>query len=467
MNRTTVSTGVFRPAMIKDFFVQMRKWGIGFCMAYVCAGIFFTLASRPFSILGLESRTVYLKDSSIIPLAVLFFLIIPIALAYHNRYRVLRKSGDFYLSSPMSRRTIFFSISIAVFLWSTIIISAYSLSMVLTSFALERIEPVPGYFFKVYLKAIIIALNINAIFSLGCVIGKSLMDFALNGFILFLFPMAISITVVDGISFFAAKNAFLPIFKKALYSNNALTSVFYSITQSGISSDVSQKTYPVPDIVRCYLITLVEIAVAFFLCYLILKREGKQKKISTRRIYIMDAVLRIGVALMPAVLGARSLLSDYFDGVEIALILFVLTIIVYFVYDIIRNAGFKGIKRAVIQIPILAAITALFFCGMKIVGTADAETIINETTVSEVTFYEKSPYDDTAVNGYTSDSSDMIRIAVNGLNAYGKNGVEINLYQGKANFFRAAFKVNGIKHYRYIVLTSENADELYREISED
>lgn len=288
-----------------------------------------------------------------------FLLFIPLMILNTFSFLNARNKSDFFHSIPHKRKTIFFSYILSIITWLVIIL----ILSTLTSLCLYFFN---GKYFSISFSSILVYLfNIFAscILTLGAgaiaisITGTIFTNIVTAGLILFL-PRSILMI------FFSAIQEKVPVLSDANlgFISNPNYNLFFGIF-SGLIKGNSEDIYSVARYGLYSLAVGIVLIIIGCIFFTFRKSETAGSPALSRRI---QAIIRIALSFIVSAVASLLLLQRD-DPLEI-ITFYVISIVVYFTYEIITRKSFKTFPRILPGLGVLAALNIAFVIGVSFIS---------------------------------------------------------------------------------------------------
>lgn len=327
------------------------------------------------------STTVISPSEFAIPLLLLLFLT-PILTLNMFSYLNKRSESDFYHSIPFTRPCTYFSFLAAVLTWliATLVVSL-SLTTLLWSFVpyTAFAAATPLLIFGAYFLACLLltAFTMLAMTLTGTFISNLLIFALLFGFVR-----------ITGALFVYCLEGQYPMLVTALTPGRLLLPEF-NLPISLLTSIISFKGATAYENASLWIYTaIVSVLLIAVGCIVYTKRRSEMAGRSAPN-RILQHVYRCAITLPMAFVIAYYIIEEGLD-VDTLLILIVLTLIIYYLYEILTTKRLKNCLKATLFLPVLVVGGLIFGGGVTIASNAAANYAPDADELKSVSIYQDS-----------------------------------------------------------------------------
>lgn len=341
-----------------------------------------------------------------IPLLMLL-LVAPILTFAMFSYLNKRNESDFYHSIPFTRPCVYFSFLTAALTWTVI---ALTLSLLITSLIWLAVPytaysiSTPFVLFFTYLLASLLLSGFMAV-------AMTITGTAISN--LLIFALLFGFVRISGAIFILCLESQYPILVTAL-TPARLLSADYSMPLSLLMSTINGSGQAFSNVglwIYTAVIALALIAVGCIL-YTVRRSETAGQSAPNR---ILQHIYRCAITLPMAFLTAFYIISEGFE-MEVILVLVVITLLIYYVYEIITTKKLKNCISASIFLPVVLAGGIVFGIAIPLAGNAavnytpDADEIESISIYEEADPYTESTYEDIRTGSVEISSPEALRM---------------------------------------------------------
>ncbi|MBQ3061578.1 MAG: hypothetical protein IJD02_03965 [Lachnospiraceae bacterium] len=473
MKKGLLSKGVF-----KEMFCQMKVVGVLACVVYALAGILFPVGliveRYQYKSMGDVIEPQFFPTEYFYVIYGLAFVFVPLLIDVAFSFLEKRNASDYYHALPIKRVTLYVSSLAAVFAWMGVIY------VVATGFTLA-IVGIDSYMMldmvvigKLLLKSLVACVFIMGVCCLGTSLTGTKISTALVIVLILIGPRSIigiiQAMIEDQIPF-------------------AVTGYGYSITNHGYNiiinvffgnGYVTGLSYAAPLIYS----TIVGIIYLSLGGFAFIKRKSESAGQSTVHPAI-QVVCRIVPAFMCALIAIWLFIGNTLGGENDPMtyfgvvVLLIISLIIYFVYDLITNRKFKSFIKSVKQLPIFLGFVVAAAIVLMIYVTNEKEWRPEAEDIDGLEFYkvdylysflgvEKIEVEDDEIykiieKAYSRQIGDDGEV----LEEYYIYDEEYDTYYMKVNYayhetLLVGIKENGFSRYRQIHLLKEEYEEIVK-----
>ncbi len=340
----------------------------------------------------------------------IFFVIVPVMCLSLFNFLTKRNSCDFYHSVPVKRGSLFLSFFASIMTWIVIMLTASSLlGLIIVGIAPNLSIVIPGIFIY-YIQILVTSLLVAGGFLIAISLtGTTFTNFIIAMIVLFfprIFIMATSSIIQGMVPYIRMSSNGLLV----NYNNNLLIS---SIVKIIISGEADSVWIPI-------IYTLVLGIIYTVAAYFIFKKRKSEAAGNAAITHVLQLVFRLiasfTVCLVPCSLicsviaGERSLSGSNLFWI---IAMFVFSVIVYFLYELITTRKLKNLLKAIPELGILVIINVVFILGITGYSAILKNTLPNAGSIS---YFNIDTQDDvyymdgSSTNSYFSKLSSEIRI---------------------------------------------------------
>lgn len=473
MKKGLLSKGVF-----KEMFCQMKVVGVLACVVYALAGILFPVGliveRYQYKSMGDVIEPQFFPTEYFYVIYGLAFVFVPLLIDVAFSFLENRNASDYYHALPIKRVTLYVSSLAAVFAWMGVIY------VVATGFTLA-IAGIDSYMMldmvvigKLLLKSLVACVFIMGVCCLGASLTGTKISTALVIVLILIGPRSIvgivQAMIEDQIPF-------------------AVTGYGYSITNHGYNiiinvffgnGYVTGLSYAAPLIYS----TIVGIIYLSLGGFAFIKRKSESAGQSTVHPAI-QVVCRIVPAFMCALIAIWLFIGNTLGGENDPMtyfgvvVLLIISLIIYFVYDLITNRKFKSFIKSVKQLPIFLGFVVAAAIVLMIYVTNEKEWRPEAEDIDGLEFYkvdylysflgvEKIEVEDDEIykiieKAYSRQIGDDGEV----LKEYYIYDEEYDTYYMEVNYayhetLLVGIKENGFSRYRQIHLLKEEYEEIVK-----
>lgn len=294
-----------------------------------------------------------------------------------------RNSCDFYHSVPVKREALYISSAAAAFLWIVILfVDICGFAMIITGFdpdmSLEMLEA--G---KIILEAFVTCILVGGVFGLGTALtGTGLTNFVVSMMIL-VGPRAI-IIIIQFI--FGELVPFTNLGYGNTVLNHSYNMVFKMFTDATAGHSIS---YWTPVIYS----TLLGIVYFILGCLVFVKRKSETAAQATAY-PVVQTVCKMVPSFMCALIAIWGFLETTLNGEAdavtyfVVVVLIIISVAIYFIYDLITNKKARSFIKSVKQLPIFFGVIIVTTIIMGCVATSERNWEPNKDEITKVEIYE-------------------------------------------------------------------------------
>ncbi len=352
----------FSVGMFREYFRQLKIIGIIGTALYILIGIFVPVGAN----LG-EGYTVRIPFEGLVWVQILIPLVfVPLLMLTAFHFLTKRSSSDFYHALPVKRGAMYTGILAAVLLWTVIMIIIPVMVMWTVCAPMKHVEMDFGETMAAVLNTFVSSLFMMGVFSLGINLSGMLFTNIIVSLIVLLLPRLIilmGILISDGlIKNFVSEFSEYGFFVRG----NPLTKIIYC-SVAAYGDDIK-------DIYFTGLLTgALEGAAYFFIGGVFFKRRKSEAASAPSLNRCVQSVIRHVLALIFSTVASASVIfciqNDWEEGVVfVAVLFYVLSVVVYFLYELITTRRWRSVARSVRQLPLLLGLTAAAFIGMSVIA---------------------------------------------------------------------------------------------------
>ena len=363
-----MKNGLFSKGVFKEMFCQMKVAGILACVVYALAGILYPV--------GLIVERYEYKTTGYVPVAEFFpaeyfyviygvvFLFVPVLIDIAFSYLERRNACDYYHALPVKRISMYISSLVAVLAWMGIIYvvaTGFTFAIVGIDSYLMLDMMVVG---KILLKSLVACIFIMGICCLGASLTGTKISTALVVILILIGPrsiLGIIQTIIEEEVTFSVMG-----YGHSL-ANHGYNIIFNILFGTNYSMGLS---YAAPLIYS----TIIGIIYLSLGGLAFVKRKSESAGQSTVHPAI-QVVCRMVPSFMCALMAIWLFIGNTIGGENDPMayfgvvVLLIISLIIYFVYDLITNKKFKSFIKSVKQLPI--------FLGLVVVAAIALMLYIN------------------------------------------------------------------------------------------
>lgn len=318
-----------------------------------------------------------------------FTLFVPLIALSLFSFMNKRNGSDFYHSIPHKRETIFFSYTLSILTWviGTMVISLLT-NMVISMLGAKYIQLMyGGIFMGLFAISAAIVLVLGAVLLAMSLTGTTFSNIVTALLIIFL-PRIIISSFVSGIT------------TKALVANGETFGfigkgntnlVFGFMTELFNGGDINEMFRDVSAIIYTLVLGIIYLIVAG-IAFKARKSEMAGTSAPNRKIQTAIRVaLSFAVCIIACLAIVKTNVLDSASDTIMVIVVYIIALIIYFVYEVITSKSFKGMKKTLPGLLILVVLNILFIGGAIFGGNMILNREIKPEDVSSIYLETSKP----------------------------------------------------------------------------